>query len=157
MRLLVRALSIIAAFVAMHGIGNSFVWAKSAKPNVVFMMVDNLGWGEIGSYGGGALRGAETPRLDKLADEGMRLLNFNVENQCTPSRSALMTGRHPIRSGTTRVVWGVLYGLTSWEKTWAELMSETGYVTGMFGKWHLGDTPGRFPYPIPECLDWHLR
>ena len=73
------------------------------KPNVVFMMVDNLGWGEIGTYGGGILRGAETPRLDKLAAEGMKLLNFNVEPQCTPSRSALMTGRHPIRSGTTKV------------------------------------------------------
>ena len=89
------------------------------KPNVVFMMMDNLGWGEIGCYGGGSLRGAETPRLDKLAREGMRLLNFNVENQCTPSRSALMTARHPIRSGTTRVVWGQLYGMAAWEKTWA--------------------------------------
>ena len=93
------------------------------RPNVVFMMVDNVGWGEIGCYGGGILRGAETPRLDKLASEGTRLLNFNVEPQCTPSRSALMTGRHPIRSGTTKVVWGMPYGMTRWEKTIAEQFS----------------------------------
>ena len=115
------------------------------KPNVVVMMVDNLGWGELGVYGGGELRGAPTPRLDKLAEEGMRLQNFNVEPQCTPTRSAFMTGRRPIRSGTTKVVWGMLYGLTSWEITMAELMSEAGYATGMFGKWHIGDVPGRFP------------
>jgi arylsulfatase len=115
------------------------------KPNVVIMMVDNLGWGELGCYGGGELRGAATPRLDKLAEEGMRLQNFNVEPQCTPTRSAFMTGRRPIRSGTTKVVWGMLYGLTNWEVTIAELMSEAGYATGMFGKWHIGDVPGRFP------------
>ena len=115
------------------------------KPNVVVMMVDNLGWGELGVYGGGDLRGAPTPRLDRLAEEGMMLQNFNVEPQCTPTRSAFMTGRRPIRSGTTRVVWGMLYGLTNWEVTMAELFSDAGYKTGMFGKWHIGDVPGRLP------------
>ena len=126
-----------------------FLLAASAqaqdKPNVVLVVMDNLGWGEIGVYGGGILRGAQTPRLDQLASEGMQFLNFNVETQCTPSRSALMTGRHPIRSGTTKVVWGQLYGMTQWEVTIAELLSDKGYATGMFGKWHLGEVNGRFP------------
>ena len=122
------------------------VWSQTTEqPNIVVMMVDNTGWGELGVYGGGVLRGAPTPRLDKLASEGMQLLNFNVEPQCVPSRSALMSGRFPIRSGTTRVVWGVPYGLTGWERTMAEIFSDGGYATAMFGKWHLGDIPGRFP------------
>ena len=59
------------------------------QPNIVFFLWDNLAWGEVGCYGGGVLRGAPTPRIDALAAEGLRLLNFNVEAQCTPSRSAV--------------------------------------------------------------------
>jgi arylsulfatase A-like enzyme len=66
---------------------------EAKKPNIVFILMDNLGYVELGCYGGGILRGAPTPRIDKLAIEGTRLLNFNVEAQCTPSRSAIMTGR----------------------------------------------------------------
>lgn len=66
------------------------------KPNIILILADNLGWGELGCYGGGELRGAPTPRIDNLASEGMRFLNFNVESDCVPTRSALMTGRHPI-------------------------------------------------------------
>jgi arylsulfatase A-like enzyme len=132
------------------------------KPNIVFILVDNLGYGELGVYGGGVLRGAPTPRIDKLASEGTRLLNFNVEAQCTPSRSALMTGRFSIRSGTYAVpIGGVADGLTLWEITIAELLSSQGYATGIWGKWHLGSAEARFPthqgfdewYGIPRTYD----
>ena len=136
--------------------------AEENKPNIVFMLMDNLGYGELGVYGGGILRGAPTPHIDKLASEGMRLLNFNVEAQCTPSRSALMTGRFPIRSGTYKVpLGGIADGLTLWEVTIAELLSARGYATGMWGKWHLGSAEARFPthqgfdewYGIPRTYD----
>ena len=74
--------------------------AADKTPNIVFILMDNLGYGEFGVYGGGILRGAPTPRIDKLAKQGLRLLNMNMETQCTPSRSSLMTGRFSIRSGT---------------------------------------------------------
>jgi arylsulfatase len=101
------------------------------KPNIVFILMDNLGYGEVGCYGGGILRGEATPCIDKLATEGTRLLNFNVEAQCTPSRSAILTGRFSIRSGTHSVpIGGGLEGLTQWEVTIAELLSGAGYSTG---------------------------
>src|SRR5437762_9474966 len=136
--------------------------SSNNKPNIVFILTDNLGYGEVGVYGGGITRGAPTPRIDKLASEGTRLTNFNVEAQCTPSRSAIMTGRFSIRSGTHSVpIGGGLEGLTQWEVTIAELLSGTGYATGQFGKWHLGSEQGRLPndqgfdewYGIPRTTD----
>jgi arylsulfatase A-like enzyme len=132
------------------------------KPNIVLILADNLGYGELGSYGGGITRGAPTPRLDDLAREGTRLTNFNVEPSCTPSRSALMTGRHPLRSGTYSVpLDGRPYGLVQWEVTIAKLLSRQGYATAHYGKWHLGDSEGRYPndqgfdewYGIPNSSD----
>ena len=112
------------------------------QPNIVVFFWDNFGWGELGCYGGGVLRGAPTPRIDGLAAEGLQLLNFNVEAQCTPSRSAILTGRHPIRSGTQVVpIGGGSDGMTRWEVTIAQALSDVGYATGMWGKWHLGSDP----------------
>jgi arylsulfatase len=115
-------------------------------PNIVLILADNLGWGELGCYGGGALRGAPTPRIDALAAEGLRFLNFNVESDCVPTRSALMTGRHPIRTGALQSVpAGLPQGIIPWEITLAQLISGRGYATACYGKWHLGDREGRYP------------
>ena len=136
--------------------------SATGKPNIVFILMDNLGYGEPGCYGGGITRGAATPRIDKLATEGTRLLNFNVEAQCTPSRSALMTGRFSIRSGTHSVpIGGGIEGMTQWETTIAEKLSDAGYATAAYGKWHLGSDNGRLPndqgfdewYGIPRTTD----
>ncbi len=72
-------------------------YAQTTKPNVVFILVDNVGWGDTSVYGGTV----PTPRIDAIANEGIRFTNYTVEAQCTPSRSAVMTGRLPVRSGTT--------------------------------------------------------
>lgn len=131
-------------------------------PNIVLIVADNLGWGELGCYGGGALRGAPTPRIDHLARDGLLLQNFNVESDCVPTRSALMTGRHPIRTGCLQSVPpGMPQGLTRREITLAQLLSSRGYATAHYGKWHLGDVEGRYPsdrgfdewYGIPRTTD----
>jgi arylsulfatase len=108
------------------------------RPNVVLMFPDNLGWGEVGAYGG--VRGVPTPSIDRIAAEGIRLNNFNVENSCTISRLSLITGRYAIRTGGDHID-----GVTLWEVTLAEALQSVGYATALFGKWHLGgvDWQGR--------------
>lgn len=120
--------------------------ALDKKPNIVFIMTDNLGYGDVSVFNGGPMRNAPTPRLDQLAAEGLRMTNFNVEPECTPTRSAFMTGRLPIRSGTSRVpLPGMPQGIVPWEYTLAELLGDSGYRSALFGKWHLGDKQGRYP------------
>lgn len=101
------------------------------RPNVVLIFPDNLGMGEIASYGG--VRGVPTPNIDQIGKEGIRLTNFNVEYSCTPSRASIMTGRYATRTGET---YGE--GLMHWEVTIAEGLRSVGYATALFGKWDLG-------------------
>jgi arylsulfatase A-like enzyme len=117
--------------------------AQQKQPNIVFILLDNIGWGNFGAYGGTI----PTPRIDKMASEGIRFKNYNVEVQCTPTRSAILTGRHPVRSGTLRVPYPGegMSGLAPWEYTIAELLSDAGYATAMYGKWHVGEHEGRLP------------
>ncbi len=116
------------------------------KPNIIYILADDIGWGELGSYGGGKLRGTPTPNLDKMAARGMRFLSHYSEPSCTPTRLALLTGRHPVRTGVDIVLWpGQKQGLADDEVTVAEMLSEAGYHTAMFGKWHVGDLEEHAP------------
>src|SRR2546430_3014746 len=118
----------------------------SEKPNILFFHVDNLGMGELGCYGGGILRGADTKRTDKFATEGIKLTHYVVEPQCTPTRSALMTGRYPIRSGNhTIALGGNAGGIVRWEKTIAEILSAAGYVSCCLRNWNIEAADGRWP------------
>jgi arylsulfatase A-like enzyme len=117
------------------------------RPNIVLIFPDNMGWGELNVYGG--VRGPITPRLDKMAAEGIRLNNFNVEFSCTVSRAALLTGRYAIRTGATQGA-----GMTLWEITIAEALKSVGYATGLFGKYHVGgDAPEGKRDPSQQGFD----
>lgn len=117
------------------------------RPNILFFHVDNLGFGELSCYAAGPFRGARTERIDGFAEEGMRLTNYCPESQCTPTRAALLTGRHAVRSGTHSVPLGAPggWGLTAWEQTTGDLLSAAGYRCGVYGKWHVGEGAGRWP------------
>jgi arylsulfatase len=120
--------------------------SAAEKPNVVLMLADNLGYGDLSSYNGGIRGGMRTPRIDQLASEGMRLTQFLVEPGCTPSRSALMTGRYSIRSGLSLIIApGAGGGLQDDEFTLGEMFKSVGYNTTYVGKWHLGPAPQSQP------------
>jgi arylsulfatase len=121
--------------------------AGADRPNVVLMFPDNLGFGEVASYGGA--RGVATPNIDRLGQEGIRLTNFNVEYSCVVSRIAMLTGRYAPRTGE-----GYRGGMTLWEITIAEVLQSLGYATALYGKWHVGgdDWEGRRE-PVHQGFD----
>ncbi|KAL3865285.1 hypothetical protein ACJMK2_006898 [Sinanodonta woodiana] len=135
---------------------------NAPRPNIVFLIADDLGYGDIGCYGNTTLR---TPNIDKLAQEGAKMTqHLTTASMCTPSRAALMTGRYGIRSGmaptgTVRVcVFGAsTCGLPSSEVTLAELAKEAGYNTAAIGKWHLGLHEERYgdfkKHPLNQGFD----
>src|SRR5262245_6423834 len=139
----IRAAAAIAVMLAAL-ITSQVARAQEPKANILFILADNLDYGELGVYGGGITRGAPTPRLD------------------TPSRSSMLTGRYAIRAGTHSVPFGgVADGLTQWEVTIAESLWAAGYATALYGKWHLGSQNGRLPndqgvgewYGVPRTTD----
>ena len=110
--------------------------APDGRPNIVLVITDDQGYGDIGAHGNEKIR---TPNLDALHGESVRLTNFHVDPTCSPTRSALVTGRYSSRTG----VWHTIMGRSIVhrdERTFANVLADAGYATGFFGKWHLGDT-----------------
>src|SRR5882724_10708114 len=110
--------------------------AETTKPNIVYIVADDLGWKDVGFHGSDI----RTPNIDRLAQTGARLEQYYAQPMCTPTRAALMTGRYPLRYGLQS---GVIpsagtYGLSTEEYLLPQLLKDSGYKTALIGKWHLG-------------------
>ena len=135
--------------------------ASSSHPNVIFFLVDDLGWRDVGCFGSPSY---ETPHIDQLASEGMRFTNaYAACHVCSPTRASIMTGKYPARLGLTDWIPGRrdfafqkllnvpnLQRLPLEETTLAEALKARGYATGHFGKWHLGEDPAG---PLQQGFD----
>jgi len=128
--------SFLGSVVAAGAGGLRLTGAETVTPNIVFILCDDLGYGDLGCYGSRI----ETPNLDRLASEGVRFTNFcSADPVCSPSRAALLTGRYPTRVGVPRVLMPPdQSGLSLDETTLASVLKDRGYRTSCIGKWHLG-------------------
>jgi arylsulfatase len=137
--------------------------SAQSRPNILFIVSDDTGYGDLGPYGGGEGRGMPTPNFDRLARDGMTFFSFYAQPSCTPGRAAMLTGRIPNRSGMTTVAFqGQGGGLPKAEWTLASVLKTAGYRTCFTGKWHLGESdyalPNAHGYDVMEhCLLYHCN
>ncbi|WP_340109044.1 arylsulfatase [Pikeienuella sp. HZG-20] len=127
--------------------------AAESKPNILLIVSDDTGWGDLGPYMGGEARGMPSPNIDQLAEDGMFFTNFYGQPSCTPGRAAMQTGRIPNRSGMTTVAFqGQGGGLPAAEWTLASVLKTAGYKTYFTGKWHLGESD----YALPNAQGYDV-
>jgi arylsulfatase len=152
----------LTAVTAMLGVVDA-ASGQQPKPNILFIVSDDTGYGDLGPYGGGEGRGMPTPNIDQLANEGMQFYSFYAQPSCTPGRAAMQTGRIPNRSGMTTVAFqGQGGGLPAAEWTLASVLKQAGYQTYFTGKWHLGEADYALPtaqgYDVMKyCGLYHLN
>jgi arylsulfatase A-like enzyme len=117
------------------------------RPNILYILIDDVSFGQMGNRKLNYVMGIRTPRINKLAEEGMSLMRMYTEPSCTPTRAAFLTGRHPVRTGLKEVKVALVgEGLGADEITIAEVLSEAGYRTSHVGKWHQGDIEQAYPH-----------
>ena len=135
-----RAIELIAVVVGTlieisTGVASAADPLAGKRPNIIFILTDDQGYGDLSCHGNPIL---QTPNIDRIHAEGVRFTDFHVSPTCSPTRSALMTGRHEFRNGVTHTI-NERERLTLKATTLAQVLKSAGYTTGIFGKWHLGD------------------
>ena len=136
-------LDCLALELLLPGLGPECSAASLAgrRPNIVFVLTDDQGYGDLSCHGHPIL---QTPNIDRVHREGVRFTDFHVSPTCSPTRSALLTGRHEFKNGVTHTILE-RERLSLKATTLAEVLKSAGYATGIFGKWHLGDEPEYWP------------
>ena len=127
-------LALIAAASHLHA-------AEARRPNIIIVMPDDIGYGDFACLGNPVIK---TPAVDAFHAQSMRFTDFHVSPTCAPTRAALLTGRHEFKNGVTHTIYE-RERLTPDAVTLAQVLKSAGYATGIFGKWHLGDEPDRWP------------
>jgi arylsulfatase len=152
----INARPLTAAFAVglfAFGISSAAQAQTQGKPNILFIVSDDTGYGDLGPYGGGEGRGMPTPNIDRLAEDGMTFFSFYAQPSCTPGRAAMQTGRIPNRSGMTTVAFqGQGGGLPAAEWTLGSVLKTGGYKTYFTGKWHLGEAD----YALPNAQGYDV-